>query len=228
MDKIILFILFLFILITFFLLYKLVNKSENKKRITLRIVFIAFLIPLANLILYLGSQTGYIDAKYSIIALLIGFFSLVIVIPILFLLFALIPKREFEYKSIFLSTVFLTEIIGWFLIFISGFLQNSITLIQLEEYRPLINYIKNYKNEYGVYPTNLKKDLIHSKSYPFYVYKISNNGNDFKLMVSRFEYIVDYNYCSNKKLEGCDENSKNLKYKYYKFGEWIEEESLED
>lgn len=228
MDKFIFLILFLLILITIFVLYKLVNKSDNKKRIIQNIVFAAFLIPLANLVLYLGSQTGYINAEYSIIALLIGFFSLVIILPTLFLLFVLIPKREFEYKSIFLSTVFLTEIIGWFLIFMSGFLQNSITLLQLEEYRPSINYIKTYKNEHGVYPINLKKDLIHSKAHPYYIYKTFNKGNDFKIMVSRFKYIVGYNYCSSKKLDGCDENQKKSNYKYYKFGEWIKEENLED
>jgi len=226
--QLILFLLIFILIITIFLIYKLVNKSEKKNNMTISIVSVAFLIPFANLILYLSSQTGYIDAKFSIAALLIGFCSLVILIPTLFLLFLLIPKREFEYKNIVLLTIFLTEIIGWFFIFVSGFLQDAITLLQLEEYRPSINYIKNYKKEHGVYPTSLKKGLNHSKSHPYYVYKIFNNGNDFKIMVSRFEYIIDYNYCSSKKLDGCDENSKNSKYKYYKFGEWIKEVNLED
>lgn len=212
---------------------KLTKNSSEKKKFLINLFSISFFIPFINCILYLFTIIFKFNFANLIIEL-IGFDWLVVILPICFIITILFPRKYFEHKKFTVLTIFITFVIGSVLMLISLKSGELITtnqqLKELDEYRPTINYIKNYKKEHNIYPETLKNDLLKSKSHPYYEYKIYNNKKDFKLRVSKYKYpqIEDYIYCSNKISNGCEENPKFTTLKHEQIGEWIKEENIDD
>ncbi len=210
-------------------IHKITKNYENKKRVIINMFSIAFFIPLVNFIYFCYSEIYLNSQPPDLYPYFIGLFWLLIILPILFIITLLIPKQKFQYKKYTLLTIFLTELLGWIFVFvalaISNWISTNQTLKGLREYQPTIHYIKKYKNEHAIYPTTLNKNLISAKIFPYYEYKTYNNRNDFSLKVSDYEHFVhNYNYCSNKNLDGCNEKSKNSRFvNYRRIDEWIEE-----
>lgn len=99
----------------------------------------------------------------------------------------------------------------------------------LEAYRPMVDYINEYKDINNLYPDNVTNLKIVSKELPYFVYKTYNNKTDFILFVSKYEhqpeppYIGHYRYCSTINLDGCTPlyESENKIIEYYNLGTWI-------
>jgi len=205
-----------------FLVYKLTKNYEKKNKDIINMFSIAFFIPFMNFILLWYSKI-FNNNGTQLDAFLVGSIWLFIILPTLFAIVIFIPKKIFSYKKWALLTITLTGLIGWILIFTSFLLDNLSIIVELEEFRPTINYIKQYKNTHGIYPTNLKGNLPNSKSYSSYHYIIFNKGNDFKLSVGGSKNsISNYNYCSSTNFNGCSTDSKPPIIRH-KLGDWIEE-----
>ncbi len=210
-----------------YIAYKITKNYEEKKKNIINSFSIAFSIPFVNFIYLLFLETC--KGGYGIYPLIIGYFWLSIILPVFLFIFLLIPKKRFVHKKFFLLTILLTVIFECFFVAISTFgLDLKYTyqeFKELNEYRPIINYIEQYKKQNGVYPRALRKDLIVPKNYTYYQYETFNNNQDFKLNVSDYA-TVSYTYCSNKKLNGCDKHSKSLPFmhRYKQEEKWIIED----
>lgn len=214
-------------LLPILLIYKLTENYEQKKRAIINVFSIAFFIPLMNFIYFCYSEIYSNSSPPNLYPYLIGFFWLCILLPVLFVIALLIPKQKFQYKKFTLLTIFLTGLMGWIFVFtglaISSWRSTSRTMEGLKEYEPTISYIKKYKNEHKTYPTTLNKNLTNAKIFSYYEYKTYNKNKDFILKVSDYEHFVhNYNYCSNKTMTGCHEETI-WPMEYRKAGNWIEE-----
>lgn len=117
-------------------------------------------------------------------------------------------------KNIFNTVAFSIISFLFLAIIFSGPLGSIKTTRMLQSYESTIKQLNDYKSEHGVYPSRFGV-------YASDMYQTFNNKQDFKLHIG--EYPTYYNYCTSKKIDGCDENVKNPEYKYKKIGKWIEE-----
>lgn len=95
-----------------FLIYKITKKSDNRKKDIINAFSIAFFLPLMNFIFLWYSKIH--QHPPSLYPYLIGFTWLCIILPVLFVIAILIPKKYFSYKKWSLLTILLTGIMGWF------------------------------------------------------------------------------------------------------------------
>lgn len=214
-------------LLPILLIYKITENCEQKKRAIINMFSIAFFIPLMNFIYFCYSEIYLNSSPPDLYPYIIGFFWLCVLLPSLFIITLLIPKQKFQYKKFTLLTIFITGVMGWIFVFtglsISSWISTNRTLSGLKEYESSIGYIKKYKNEHKIYPTSLNEKLINAKTFPYYEYKIYHNKKDFILKISDSKYFVhNYNYCSNKTMDGCHEATIRP-MEYRKVGNWIEE-----
>lgn len=201
-----------------------------------RILSISFFIPLLILIYFYIESFMSIETIYF--SCMVGAFWLFFILPCTFILTAFIPSKLFKIKKQTLLTIFLMGIFGWLLIasiiptaMISRIIfpkprtwyYNPITIHRLEDYRPIINYIKNYKAKNGKYPKNVNLIKVNSKKFPYYKYQILNDQNDFTLSVSenKGSFIYCYRYCSKEELADCKAIGYNNGLIYWKIGDWI-------
>ena len=201
------------------ILYLLFKKIKNIKA---RIVLTAFLIPFTNLIYLLIEQIfwGY----NAIISFIIGFCALFAVLPLIFIVAAVIPKKLLPIKWFIVITVILTEIFGWILVFCAGpfvhfvdtMVIDKINAKKLLKYEVLIENLEDYKTKNGVYPKTVEDKI---KEFEYFYYKPINSDKDYILTVYDY-YVKAYNYCTTTEPEGCHPESKGYA-DYEQFGKWI-------
>lgn len=74
-----------------------------------------------------------------------------------------------------------------------------------KEYQPVLDYLKNYKKEHGVYPDSLDEKIIpKSDCFDMYKYHTTYNGKGYWLQVYPENGPIEYYYN--------DENDKNVNY----------------
>lgn len=212
-------LLFLVFLPTIILLYFLFKIIKNK---VLRMLLIAFAIPFTNLIYFL---IGIILSFGKEFSLEIGSYSLFFILPTVFATALCLPKKWLSVKWEIVITSVLMWLFGIALIFLflkSIFIMDEVDAKQsLKSYQPLIQSIEDYKTKYGKYPSKVTDNV---KTFKYMHYITKNNGKDYILTVSDYEYTEKYNYCSNKTFEGCHPDSDNAEPSpdhYIQFGDWI-------
>lgn len=205
------------------LIYIVTKNYEKKRKDIINAFSVAFFIPFMNFIFLRYVQSQHDLSSISLYPHLIGFMWLCIILPALFFIIILIPQKDFTYRKWTLVTILLTGVIGWSLIFLSSLLDTGLVMVSLEEFRPTINYIKDYRKQNQVYPKNLNEYQPKLNTFTDYKYTLLGNGKEFKLTVSgNKNSISSYNYCSNSKFDGCNTKSSPPTIRN-KVGSWIEE-----
>ncbi|MCQ2958111.1 MAG: hypothetical protein MJ180_04315 [Candidatus Gastranaerophilales bacterium] len=202
------------------ILYFLFKKFANTK---IRILLVAFLIPLLNMIYYFLEHFLFHETTGDFISMAIGFTTLFGVLPISFIITAFIPSKLLPVKKEILITEVLMGVTGLIMMIFSihtvGYIERQLDKKALNQYEPTINKIEKYKAENNIYPNkiNVTEDI---KRLPIYEYKTYNNRKDYKFTVY-YETNKIFNRCSSKELEDCSIKSSRWYY-YKKVGNWIE------
>ena len=104
----------------------------NRIKKDLKLYITAFVIPLMAMISYLiefcaiCSTIDYDIETAHTFTELIGFYALFLILPSLFSVVLIIPKKFLYEKSRILFTLFLTFFFGWILVFLSYFISGVI------------------------------------------------------------------------------------------------------
>lgn len=218
-------------IIPILIVFKFTKNLNDKRKFWINMFSISFFIPFANLILNVISLK--FNNLFSMLsAAFIGVAWLLVLLPIGFLIIAILPQNIFPHKKFTLLTILSTFCMGWgmILLFIIG--GNAIdaarTGIGFNEYKPTIEYIKLYKKEHGIYPASIERHLKPLKIFPDYEYKTFNNQKDYCLNISnRKDSFTNYSYCSSTKLDGCSEGHFYSSIIRTRIGEWIKEENID-
>lgn len=206
------------IVLPIFITYKLTKISEINNKKLAKSLGLAFIIAFSCFTMFVLS-TVYDLKGLWFISVVCGFCFFFIVLPIWFFTI-LYPQtqegeRRKEYKML---TVIAAGFIGWCLLFAYSPIYKQIYNLKIQSMlkskEPIINELNDYKKKHGVYPIRFGK-------YASDMYQTFNNNKDFKLHIG--EYPTYYNYCTSKKIDGCDENTKKSSYQYNRTGKWIEE-----
>ena len=215
----------------FICIYYLYRKITNN---LVRIILFSAIVPFYNLIYY------YIDffmnACDPTLSQIIGASWLFLILPAVLLTAIIIPKKFLNFKKEAIIISILMWFCGWGFIIailpINYFINsnfnlnwywNPFTIRDLEDYRPAIEYIKEYKAKHGVYPENILDLEINSSNFPYFTYSTENNRSEFILTVSNYKYFNSgcYRYCSSTKLQDCSASGIDKYKKHLKLGEWI-------
>lgn len=226
-------LLLVFAIIPIIITFKLTRNYSEKKKFVINMFSIAFFIPFSNFIIALIALLC--NAKESTIMSLSYFFGfswLFFLLPIGFLIIAVLPIKIFSYKKFTLLTILLTFCIGWIMLFaflrVEKLIENINLAKELDEYKVTIEYITSYKNKYKIYPTTINKHLKPIRALSHYEYKTINNGNDFRLNVrDELKHFPNYSYCSNIEISGCNDNDESPFVRSY-FHHWVKEEFIRD
>ena len=202
-------------------LYFIFKKIKNIK---IRIVLTAFLIPFTNMVYYLIENVLF--RGDTIISLVIGAYSLFVILPLSFISTVFIPKKWLPIKWQTLITVILMEIFGWLLIMFLGFLSSiedkyitsKLEAKDLEKYEIIIQDLENYKTKNGVYPKTVEDSV---KKFESFYYTPINSDKDYIITVYNL-YTKKFNYCTSTEPEGCHPESKGYA-DYEQFGKWIKD-----
>ena len=198
-------------------LYFIFKKIKNTK---IRIVLTAFLIPFTNMVYYLIENVLF--RGDTIISLVIGAYSLFVILPLCFISTVFVPKKWLPIKWHIVITVILMEIFGWFLIMISvrvsSFINEKIEVKNLEKYEIIIQNLEDYKTKNGVYPKEFEDSV---KAFNFFYYTPINSDKDYIITVYN-HYTKKFNYCTSTEPEGCHPESKGYA-DYEQFGKWIKD-----
>lgn len=210
-------------IIPIIIVYKLTKNWEEKERIYINMLSIAFFIPFIAFCLYAIALHKF-DVEN--VALLLSLDLMFIMLPTSFVITALIPSSKFKNKKFTMFTIVLTAIISFVFISLAPSVDATVTKNGLQEYQSVISYIEQYKNKNDKYPETLDKKLVSPKIYKYYSYTTQNNRKDYKLEVSNINYFVpSYIHCSSEKLDECSEDFKSIDYGYIKIGKWIKKVS---
>lgn len=201
------------------IVYNLTKNWEEKERIYINILSIAFFIPFIAFCLY-SIALNILDVERTALFLVLDL--MFIMLPMSFVITAFIPSRKFKNKKFALLTIILTAIISFIFISLAPSVDATVTKNGLQEYQSVITYIEQYKNKNNNYPEKLDKKIVSSKIYKYYNYTTQNNRKDYKLEVGYTNYSgPSYIYCSSEKLDECSEDFKSIDYAYIKTGKWI-------
>ena len=199
------------------ILYFLFKKIKNTKG---RIFLTAILLPLNNLLYFF---IEYIYSDYSpIFSVMIGAFSLFVVVPLIFIIVMLIPQKILQIKWQAVITIVLTGIFGWIFVIFTYFLIATVMpkadAKNLEKYDVIIENLEGYKKQNGVYPKTTEDNI---KKFHYFKYEPINDDKDYILTVYN-TYSNHYNYCTTPEPVGCHPDNKYYYMIYKQFGKWIE------
>lgn len=207
------------------------------KETFLRIFSIAFFIPFFNLLYFYLESFMSVDTIYY--TCILGALWLFVILPCMLITAIILPKSFLKMKTKIIITIILTITCGWSLIALIipiGYIKtnifpkqrtwiwNPIRIHQLEDYRPAIDYIENYRLQHGQYPIDITAINPISSSFPYYNYATHNNGNDFILSVSEYKDLShsNYKYCSSPKLSHCTAVGYGTDMTmHFKLGDWV-------
>lgn len=125
------FLLIIPIVVPVYAIYLLTRYKNEENRFKTMIYSIGFILPFTNFILYiLGKSSGFflyifkngfsLDlSSLMFFSLFAGFGWLFILLPIIFIIILLCPKKYFLHKKLTLSTIISTFIFGWILTIIA-------------------------------------------------------------------------------------------------------------
>ncbi len=188
---------------------------KKYKSIKARIFLVSFIFPFINAIYYIIER--YIgDGSFALTSMIIGWYSLFVVLPLLFISILCMPKSLLPFKKEAIYTSIIMWIMGWFLILFSNIFivicDNFIDKIELKKYDKVINQIEDYKIQNGVYPSEIENNFENLH------YFRENGGNDY--IISVYKSDAQYNYCSAEKIKGCAEGYYDYS-SHKKSGKWI-------
>lgn len=94
------------------------------------------------------------------------------------------------------------------------------TIVKLNYYNSVINYLENYKKENGIYPSNINPKMFDLTAFKYYDYKtfnenkeyilyVGNNKPEFKNKNWESDSLMEYKYCSDKTSKYCTQYSTN-------------------
>ena len=195
----------------FIVLYFLFKKYKSVKA---RIFLTAFMFPFTNAVYYIIEH--YTGDGIELTSMIIGFYSLFGILPLVFLTALCIPKSLFPYKKEAIITPIIMWFMGWLLIVFSNIFlvvcDNFIDKIALKKYDKVINQIEDYKIQNGIYPNEI--EIMFDNLY----YMPENGGNDY--IISVYKSDVQYNYCTTPEIKGCSEGYYDYS-SHKKSGKWI-------
>lgn len=213
----------------FICIYFLYRKIANN---LVRTILFSAIIPFYNLIYYYIDS--FMNAGNGSLSQVIGASWLFLILPSVLIAAIIIPHKFINFKKDTIIISILMWLCGWGCIiailplnyFVNSNINwywNPFTSQALEDYRPAIEFIKEYKAQNGVYPENILDLEINSYNFPYFTYSTENNSSEFILTVSKYKYFDSgcYRYCSSTKLQDCSATGIDNHKKHLRLGEWI-------
>lgn len=213
-----LFVIFLylvFLIAPILSVFNSTRKYDDKKRMMINAFFIAFFVPFINIVFYLIA--GALDKYFPLIFVITGAIWYLVVVPFLFWWSVVLSGKGFAKRKFVLFALILTYVIGYVLFLIAVPAENMVSsnndlAVLTDDYKQTIDYLKSYKQAYGVYPAVLGKEHVHATKLTDYTYQTLNNQTEFKLSLGEYIY-----YCSNYEVEDCRVNDSDTR-----IGDWVE------
>lgn len=144
--------------------------------------------------------------------MIICLFVIFIIMPVLTLLFAFIPKKYLPIKWNLVTGLALSNFLWILFMFIGIASADSKSSMKeqkfLDKHKWIIEELNKQKKQYSHFPANLSDSKIKPENDGIYNYEVKNSGKDFILYFHPYQSSkVAYVYCSSNVDKRCEANS---------------------